>query len=425
MNQPPPHTLTDMEEAYEKEDPSPEEEEDEEEEELSLGEEAFRDEEEPPSASHPSSGSANLKSVPGAHAVEMGGDGDALMRSSKQAPPPSSGASVPPHLSLAPQQPQSSKNSNKKQINKHFREVRETGKWGRISKQEIYIAVAVLLLVIGGVVAATLLVFLPDDNDNSPRTTPPPSPPKSPPPTPAPTVMVVLEPSEELALIRTAVEENPHTKDTMFEVLPDDVDYYQNKRNDVNAPPQVRAVSWLLFDDPIDNPDTLLQRYALGVLYYSTNGDNWKNSQNWLSPTHFCGWAGLECDRFQVVLEVVNLQTNQLVGPIPHELNFLETVRALELSNNKLEGELPGLALGSLPALTILYVNNNTLTGEVSEDLRANGVLGTLFVQLNNFSGVFPLAFCPRRTDDPPVLNEFGLDCDKLDCFCCEPDNCF
>ena len=60
--------------------------------------------------------------------------------------------------------------------------------------------------------------------------------------------------------------------------------------------PQYKAFTWLAYEDalelPIQETDeyTLVTRYALAVLYYSTGGESWINDLQFLSKEPVCGW---------------------------------------------------------------------------------------------------------------------------------------
>ena len=64
--------------------------------------------------------------------------------------------------------------------------------------------------------------------------------------------------------------------------------------------PQGKAFQWIC-NDPFSSPlvgndnDRIIQRYALAVFYYSTNGDNWKINSGWLSDSDECTtfWKGI------------------------------------------------------------------------------------------------------------------------------------
>jgi len=126
------------------------------------------------------------------------------------------------------------------------------------------------------------------------------------------------------------------------------------------------------------------------------------------------------------------------------ELAMLQDhLRALTLSNNLLTGQIPGLLVSNLPELFALYLANNSLTGDVPNTLYYNdSSLSFLYLQRNNLTGVFGEPYCQTRMIDYPgyglfptnmsiwQINEqpasgFGLDCDEVACYCCEPTNCF
>ena len=72
--------------------------------------------------------------------------------------------------------------------------------------------------------------------------------------------------------------------------------------------PQGMAYKWIVETDPaqIDpcSYATVEQRYALATFYYSTNGDDWTNSNAWLSGTNECSWVGIKCDADGLVDEI-------------------------------------------------------------------------------------------------------------------------
>ena len=74
--------------------------------------------------------------------------------------------------------------------------------------------------------------------------------------------------------------------------------------------PQARALDWITNDDAIEpvlcpnqtgigcstGRDALIQRYILTTFYFGTNGENWDNSDGWLTSSIVCDWYGIECD---------------------------------------------------------------------------------------------------------------------------------
>jgi hypothetical protein len=63
--------------------------------------------------------------------------------------------------------------------------------------------------------------------------------------------------------------------------------------------PQGLAFKWLSELDPLDidpcSYPTLLQRYGLATFFYSTGGDKWIKSDQWLGDTMECNWYGVSC----------------------------------------------------------------------------------------------------------------------------------
>jgi hypothetical protein len=72
---------------------------------------------------------------------------------------------------------------------------------------------------------------------------------------------------------------------------------------------QYQAVEWLANTDPAalslssTSEEIFRNRYALVVLYYSSNGDDWHNNENWLSDTSVCSWYRVDCSS-DVVMSV-------------------------------------------------------------------------------------------------------------------------
>jgi hypothetical protein len=96
--------------------------------------------------------------------------------------------------------------------------------------------------------------------------------------------------------------------------------------------PQNKAVNWLAVNNT--NLDSYsdkrkIQRFALGVLYYSTNGTNWSNNTGWLTNENECDWYHASsfsfCDDNGTIvdLDLYDDSGNNLVGTIPMELALL------------------------------------------------------------------------------------------------------
>lgn len=81
-------------------------------------------------------------------------------------------------------------------------------------------------------------------------------------------------------------------------------------------------------------------RDALIALYDATNGENWKNNENWCTDAPLDEWYGVDTNKDGDVI-ILNLQSNGLTGCLPQELSTLAHLTFFSLSGNNLSGELP------------------------------------------------------------------------------------
>ena len=85
------------------------------------------------------------------------------------------------------------------------------------------------------------------------------------------------------------------------------------------------------------------QKEALAALYNSTNGDHWRDHNNWLTDMPINTWYGVNNNYGDSIIGnyivEVNLQDNKLVGEIPIKLSRL--ANTLFLSGNGLYGKVP------------------------------------------------------------------------------------
>jgi len=108
---------------------------------------------------------------------------------------------------------------------------------------------------------------------------------------------------------------------------------------------QKKAFYWLAANKNVLGMDhtVLTQRYALAVLYYSTNAVKteyvespkpWISAHLWLSESDVCEWRGIICNNLAHV-EEIKLERNNLSGRLPMELKILSsTLHTLDLSSN-------------------------------------------------------------------------------------------
>ena len=80
---------------------------------------------------------------------------------------------------------------------------------------------------------------------------------------------------------------------------------------DVTTPSvsQISALVWMSSEDPMDwssiSDEEVIERYALVQIYYSLSGENWSNTNEWLSEFHACTWYGVGCSVKRVVTDLM------------------------------------------------------------------------------------------------------------------------
>lgn len=206
------------------------------------------------------------------------------------------------------------------------------GLWGNVSKLEVrLVGIVGLLAVIAGV-CVVVGVVVPRGEERTPASVPITAPSTSPTARP-------LTAQQELNVIRGVMHNNIFLQSDA-QRLPAHAPFYYGKANDPTAAPEVRAASWIMFDDPVDSQDRTLMRFSLAVLYYSTNGDGWTVKDGWMTEANACEFHGIHCDVDENVVAIA-LSGNNLVGTIPNVLTILTSLKALHLEDNDLTGSLP------------------------------------------------------------------------------------
>lgn len=169
--------------------------------------------------------------------------------------------------------------------------------------------------------------------------------------------------------------------------------------------PYANATHWILSDDhtiPANGTrDFLTHRYILALLYYSTNGGDWKRKP-FLTLDHHCTWYGITCDDNTKFIRSIWMWDNNMVGTLPSELGLMSSLERLSMYWNDLTGTLPS-ALGDLTALRSLSAYRNDLTGTLPDELynlenltwldlennAFNGTISPLIGQLSNLSWLY------------------------------------
>ena len=136
-------------------------------------------------------------------------------------------------------------------------------------------------------------------------------------------------------------------------------------------PASPRLGRWLASSPLTVTPPTVdsvaSDRAALVAFYEATDGPNWVNSTNWLSDRPIGEWHGVTADGDGRVTQL-DLNENQLSGPIPAELGGLTNLELLDLGENQLRGRIPA-ELGDLTFLQVLWLSGNQLSGPIPAGL--------------------------------------------------------
>jgi Leucine-rich repeat (LRR) protein len=118
-------------------------------------------------------------------------------------------------------------------------------------------------------------------------------------------------------------------------------------------------------------------------LYHSTNGDHWKNNKGWNSTNTPCDWKGISCNDGHVTR--LELDYNQLSGPIPKSIGNLSQLKSLSLDSNKISGPIPE-SIGYLSQLQRLVLSNNQLSGPIPKSIGNLSQLKNLYLSDNQLS---------------------------------------
>ena len=137
-------------------------------------------------------------------------------------------------------------------------------------------------------------------------------------------------------------------------------------------------------------PLATADREALAALYDATGGVNWENNDNWLTDEPGNKWHGVTTDR-EGYVTVLYLRDNQLSGELPAELGNLSRLRELRLRDNRLSGEIPP-ELGNLSNLEVLSLVRNRLSGPIPPSLGNLATLKKLSIWGNELNGEIPSA---------------------------------
>ena len=141
---------------------------------------------------------------------------------------------------------------------------------------------------------------------------------------------------------------------------------------------QKKTIDWLVYEDLVltstkiremvaykNNSDIdddlvptfpLVQRYALMVLFFETNGELW-SEKSWTEQTDLneCKFTGVECDLEDQVV-VLDLAYRKLRGRLPEEVGLLTKLESASFLSNSLEGTIPSFFYNELTNLRMFPI---------------------------------------------------------------------
>jgi hypothetical protein len=131
------------------------------------------------------------------------------------------------------------------------------------------------------------------------------------------------------------------------------------------------SLRWLLEESDFDaySFDRQVQRFAMAIFFFSTNGRLWTQSKDWLTNLDECTWFQNITEDLCVhgTLRILSLRENNLIGSIPNEISLLSSLNMLDVSSNFLYGSIPP-AINTLSTLSILDLHENYLDGSFPKE---------------------------------------------------------
>jgi Leucine-rich repeat (LRR) protein len=127
---------------------------------------------------------------------------------------------------------------------------------------------------------------------------------------------------------------------------------------------------------------------ALVALYDGTNGSSWTNNTNW-KKGKVSTWNGVTTNTPYDRVTALDLNINNLTGPIPSAIGNLSALTSLNLNNNSLTGPIPP-SIGNLTNLTSLSLNSCSLTGSLPAGIGNLTQLNSFVAEVNQLTGSLP-----------------------------------
>lgn len=142
----------------------------------------------------------------------------------------------------------------------------------------------------------------------------------------------------------------------------------------------------------LNSDGTFLLSFKYSVLSDPLSSlDSW----NYLDPTP-CSWNGVTCSDDDSRVVTLALPNSQLLGSIPPDLGFIDTLRHLDLSENFLNGSLPA-TLFNASELQVVSLSSNVISGDLPEF--SGSSVTVLNLSDNAFGGQLPSNFSSLFTN--------------------------
>ncbi|CAL9002028.1 unnamed protein product [Prunus brigantina] len=106
-----------------------------------------------------------------------------------------------------------------------------------------------------------------------------------------------------------------------------------------------------------------------------------------------CNWTGITCEPNTHTVLAVNISGLGIAGGFPFGFFHIRTLRNLSLSSNSINGSLQTQTLSLCSHLQVLELESNNIVGELPEFSPDFTNLQVLDLQSNNFSGDIPSSF--------------------------------
>ena len=123
------------------------------------------------------------------------------------------------------------------------------------------------------------------------------------------------------------------------------------------------------------SPDRAIQRYALRVFFYATNGSSWTTKDRWEEPIEECFWFTQQQDQVTcegTVFRTLYFDNNNLSGVLPDELSMLTGLTTLyirgDLDGSGLTGTIPA-SLSQLTQMQVFLLDGHQFSSSIPDTL--------------------------------------------------------